>query len=121
MAKCAGYDGVEIMGSEGYLINQFLVKHTNKRTDSWGGSYNNRIKFPIEIVKRVREKVGKNFLIIYRLSIIDLIPNGSSWEEVIILAKEIEKAGANILNSGIGWHEARMPTIATSVPKKTFH
>ena len=120
LAKCAGYDGVEIMGSEGYLINQFLVKHTNKRTDSWGGSYKNRIKFPIEIVKRVREKVGKNFLIIYRLSIIDLIPNGSSWEEVIILAKEIEKAGANILNSGIGWHEARIPTIATSVPKKAF-
>ena len=120
LAKCAGYDGVEIMGSEGYLINQFLVKHTNKRTDSWGGSYNNRIKFPIEIVKRVREKVGKNFLIIYRLSIIDLIPNGSSWEEVIILAKEIEKAGANILNSGIGWHEARIPTIATSVPQKAF-
>ena len=120
LAKCAGYDGVEIMGSEGYLINQFLVKHTNKRTDSWGGSYNNRIKFPIEIVKSVREKVGKNFLIIYRLSIIDLIPNGSSWEEVIILAKEIEKAGANILNSGIGWHEARIPTIATSVPKKAF-
>ena len=120
LAKSAGYDGVEIMGSEGYLINQFLVKHTNKRTDSWGGSYNNRIKFPIEIVKRVREKVGKNFLIIYRLSIIDLIPNGSSWEEVIILAKEIEKAGANILNSGIGWHEARIPTIATSVPKKAF-
>ena len=120
LAKCAGYDGVEIMGSEGYLINQFLVKHTNKRTDSWGGTYNNRIKFPIEIVKRVREKVGKNFLIIYRLSIIDLIPNGSSWEEVIILAKEIEKAGANILNSGIGWHEARIPTIATSVPKKAF-
>ena len=120
LAKCAGYDGVEIMGSEGYLINQFLVKHTNKRTDSWGGSYNNRIKFPIEIVKRVREKVGKNFLIIYRLSIIDLIPDGSSWEEVIILAKEIEKAGANILNSGIGWHEARIPTIATSVPKKAF-
>ena len=120
LAKCAGYDGVEIMGSEGYLINQFLVKHTNKRTDSWGGSYNNRIKFPIEIIKRVREKVGKNFLIIYRLSIIDLIPNGSSWEEVIILAKEIEKAGANILNSGIGWHEARIPTIATSVPKKAF-
>ena len=120
LAKCAGYDGVEIMGSEGYLINQFLVKHTNKRTDRWVGSYNNRIKFPIEIVKRVREKVGKNFLIIYRLSIIDLIPNGSSWEEVIILAKEIEKAGGNILNSGIGWHEARIPTIATSVPKKAF-
>ena len=120
LAKCAGYDGVEIMGSEGYLINQFLVSHTNKRNDSWGGSYINRIKFPLEIVKRIREKVGKNFLLIYRLSIIDLIPNGSSWEEVLLLAKEIEKAGANILNSGIGWHEARIPTIATSVPKRAF-
>ena len=120
LAKCAGYDGVEIMGSEGYLINQFLVSHTNKRKDSWGGSYINRIKFPIEIVRRIREKVGKNFLLIYRLSIIDLIPNGSSWEEVLLLAKEIEKAGANILNSGIGWHEARIPTIATSVPKRAF-
>ncbi len=120
LAKYAGYDGVEIMGSEGYLINQFLVSHTNKRNDSWGGSYINRIKFPIEIVKRIREKVGKKFLLIYRLSIIDLIPNGSSWEEVLLLAKEIEKAGANILNSGIGWHEARIPTIATSVPKRAF-
>ena len=120
LAKCAGYDGVEIMGSEGYLINQFLVSHTNKRNDSWGGSYINRIKFPVKIVKRIREKVGKNFLLIYRLSIIDLIPNGSSWEEVLLLAKEIEKAGANILNSGIGWHEARIPTIATSVPKRAF-
>ena len=120
LAKCAGYDGVEIMGSEGYLINQFLVSHTNKRKDNWGGDYENRIRFPLEIVKRIREKVGKNFLIIYRLSIIDLIPNGSTWEEVLILAKEIEKAGVNILNSGIGWHEARIPTIATSVPKRAF-
>ena len=120
LAKCAGYDGVEIMGSEGYLINQFLVSHTNKRKDNWGGDYENRIRFPLEIVKRIREKVGKNFLIIYRLSVIDLIPNGSSWEEVLILAKEIEKAGVNILNSGIGWHEARIPTIATSVPKRAF-
>ena len=120
LAKCAGYDGVEIMGSEGYLINQFLVSHTNKRKDNWGGDYENRIRFPLEIVKRIREKVGKNFLIIYRLSIIDLIPNGSSWEEVLLLAKEIEKAGVNILNSGIGWHEARIPTIATSVPKRAF-
>ena len=120
LAKCAGYDGVEIMGSEGYLINQFLVSHTNKREDRWGGSYDNRIKFPIEIVKRVRKKVGKNFLIIYRLSIIDLIPDGSSWDEVILLAKAIEKAGANVINSGIGWHEARIPTIATSVPQKAF-
>ena len=120
LAKCAGYDGVEIMGSEGYLINQFLVSHTNKRKDNWGGEYENRIRFPLEIVKRIREKVGKNFLLIYRLSLIDLIPNGSSWEEVLILAKEIEKAGVNILNSGIGWHEARIPTIATSVPKRAF-
>ena len=120
LAKCAGYDGVEIMGSEGYLINQFLVSHTNKRKDNWGGDYENRIRFPLEIVKRIREKVGKNFLLIYRLSIIDLIPNGSSWEEVLLLAKEIEKAGVNILNSGIGWHEARIPTIATSVPKRAF-
>ena len=120
LAKCAGYDGVEIMGSEGYLINQFLVSHTNKRKDSWGGSYENRIRFPLAIVKRIREKVGKNFLLIYRLSVIDLIPNGSSWEEVLFLAKEIEKAGVNILNSGIGWHEARIPTIATSVPKRAF-
>ena len=120
LAKCAGYDGVEIMGSEGYLINQFLVSHTNKRKDNWGGDYENRIRFPLEIVKRIREKVGKNFLLIYRLSVIDLIPNGSSWEEVLLLAKEIEKAGVNILNSGIGWHEARIPTIATSVPKRAF-
>ena len=120
LAKCAGYDGVEIMGSEGYLINQFLVSHTNKRKDNWGGDYENRIRFPLEIVKRIREKVGKNFLLIYRLSLIDLIPNGSSWEEVLLLAKEIEKAGVNILNSGIGWHEARIPTIATSVPKRAF-
>ena len=120
LAKCAGYDGVEIMGSEGYLINQFLVSHTNKRKDNWGGDYENRIRFPLEIVKRIREKVGKNFLLIYRLSVIDLIPNGSSWEEVLLLAKEIEKAGVNIINSGIGWHEARIPTIATSVPKRAF-
>ncbi len=120
LAKCAGYDGVEIMGSEGYLINQFLVSHTNRREDNWGGSYENRIRFPVEIVKRIRKKVGTNFLLIYRLSIIDLIPNGSSWDEVVLLAKAIEKAGANIINSGIGWHEARIPTIATSVPKKAF-
>ena len=119
LAKCAGYDGVEIMGSEGYLINQFLVSHTNKRKDNCG-DYENRIRFPLEIVKESEKKL-KKFLIIYRLSIIDLIPNGSSWEEVLILAKQIEKAGVNILNSGIGWHEARIPTIATSVPKGHFH
>lgn len=120
LTREAGYDGVEIMGSEGYLINQFIVKHTNKRTDEWGGSYENRIKLPIEIVKKVREKVGKDYIIIYRLSMIDLIEDGSTWEEVVQLAKEIEKAGATIINTGIGWHEARIPTIATMVPRAAF-
>lgn len=120
LAKEAGYDGVEIMGSEGYLINQFIVKHTNKRTDEWGGSYENRIKFPIEIAKAVREAVGKEFIIIFRLSMLDLIPNGSTWEEVVQLAKELEKAGVSIINTGIGWHEARVPTIVTSVPRAAF-
>ena len=119
-AKAAGYDGVEVMGSEGYFINQFLVTHTNKRTDRWGGSYENRMRLPIEIVKRVRETVGEDFIIIYRLSMIDLVPNGSTYEEVAQLAKEIEKAGATIINTGIGWHEARIPTIATSVPRAAF-
>ena len=119
-AQIAGYDGVEIMGSEGYLINQFIVKHTNKRTDSWGGVYRNRIRLPIEIVRQVREKVGKNFIIMFRLSMIDLIPNGSTWDEVLLLAKEIERAGASLINTGIGWHEARIPTIATSVPRRAF-
>ncbi len=119
-AKEAGYDGVEVMGSEGYFINQFLVTHTNKRTDRWGGSYENRMRLPIEIVKRVRETVGEDFIIIYRLSMIDLVPNGSTYEEVAKLAKEIEKAGATIINTGIGWHEARIPTIATSVPRAAF-
>lgn len=120
LAQAAGYDGVEIMGSEGYLINQFIVTHTNQRTDEWGGSYENRIRFPVEIVKAVREAVGEKFIIIYRLSMLDLIPDGSSWEEVIILAKAIEAAGATIINTGIGWHEARIPTIATMVPAATF-
>jgi 2,4-dienoyl-CoA reductase (NADPH2) len=119
-AQQAGYDGVEIMGSEGYLINQFIAKKTNKRTDEWGGSYENRIKFPIEIVKMVRETVGKNFIIIYRLSMLDLVEEGSTWEEVEQLALEIEKAGATIINTGIGWHEARVPTIATMVPRGGF-
>ncbi|MEZ4957672.1 MAG: NADPH-dependent 2,4-dienoyl-CoA reductase [Saprospiraceae bacterium] len=119
-AQEAGYDGVEIMGSEGYLINQFIVKHTNHRTDEWGGSYENRIKFAIEIVRRTRERVGENFIIIYRLSMLDLIPNGSTWEEVVQLAKAIEKAGATIINTGIGWHEARVPTIGTVVPRGGF-
>lgn len=116
-AREAGYDGVEIMGSEGYFINQFIVTHTNKREDRWGGSYENRIRLPIEIVRRVREAVGEDFIIIYRLSMIDLVPNGSTFDEVVQLAKEIEKAGATIINTGIGWHEARVPTIATSVPR----
>ena len=119
-AKLAGYDGVEIMGSEGYLINQFIVTHTNKRTDSWGGSYANRIRFPIEIVKQVRQAVGKEFIIMFRLSMIDLIPEGSTWDEVLSLAKQIEMAGASLINTGIGWHEARVPTIATSVPRRAF-
>jgi len=120
LAQQAGYDGVEVMGSEGYLINQFIVTHTNKRDDEWGGSYENRIRFPIEIVRRTRERVGPNFIIIYRLSMLDLIDNGSTKEEVIQLAKEIEKAGATIINTGIGWHEARIPTIATMVPRAAF-
>jgi len=119
-AQEAGYDGVEVMGSEGYFINQFLVTHTNKRTDQWGGSYENRMRLAIEVVKRVRAAVGANFIVIYRLSMIDLVPNGSTHEEVVQLAREIEKAGASILNTGIGWHEARIPTIATSVPRAAF-
>ncbi|MFY0603370.1 MAG: NADPH-dependent 2,4-dienoyl-CoA reductase [Flavobacteriaceae bacterium] len=120
LSKLAGYDGVEIMGSEGYLINQFIVEHTNKRTDEWGGAYKNRIRLPITLVKSIREAVGDNFIIIYRLSMLDLIEKGSTWEEVVMLAKEIEKAGATIINTGIGWHEARIPTIATSVPRAAF-
>ncbi len=120
LAQAAGYDGVEIMGSEGYLINQFIVSHTNQRTDEWGGSYANRIRFPVEIVRAVREVVGERFIIIYRLSMLDLIADGSSWEEVVILAKAIEQAGATIINTGIGWHEARIPTIATIVPPAAF-
>lgn len=120
LAREAGYDGVEIMGSEGYFINQFLVTHTNKRDDDWGGSYENRMRLPVEIVKRVRQAVGDDFIIIYRLSMIDLVPDGSTWEEVVQLAKAIEAAGATIINTGIGWHEARIPTIATSVPRRAF-
>lgn len=120
LAKKAGYDGVEIMGSEGYLINQFIVSKTNKRTDKWGGDFNNRIRFPIEIVKAVRESTDPNFIIIYRLSMLDLVEHGSSWEEVVELGKQIEVAGASIINTGIGWHEARIPTIVTSVPRANF-
>ena len=120
LAQYAGYDGVEIMGSEGYLINQFIVKRTNRRTDEWGGEYKNRIKFPLEIVKKVREVVGEKFIIIFRLSMLDLVENGSSWEEVVQLAKQLELLGVNIINTGIGWHEARIPTIATRVPRGGF-
>ena len=119
-AQEAGYDGVEIMGSEGYFLNQFLVTHVNKRTDDWGGSYENRMRLPVEVVRRVRQAVGNDFILIYRISLIDLIPNGSTWDEVIALARAIEAAGASILNTGIGWHEARVPTIATSVPRAAF-
>ncbi|RMG83469.1 MAG: NADPH-dependent 2,4-dienoyl-CoA reductase [Bacteroidetes bacterium] len=120
LAKEAGYDGVEVMGSEGYLINQFIARRTNHRTDEWGGSYENRIRFPIEIVRGIRERVGEDFIIIYRLSMLDLVPDGSTWEEVELLAKKIEAAGATIINTGIGWHEARIPTIATMVPRGGF-
>ena len=120
LAQYAGYDGVEIMGSEGYLINQFIARRTNKRTDSWGGSYENRIKFPLEIVRRVRKEVGTDFIIIFRLSMLDLVDEGSQWDEVVLLAKELEKAGVTIINTGIGWHEARIPTIATMVPRGAY-
>ncbi|XDD45093.1 FAD-dependent oxidoreductase [Leptospira sp. WS39.C2] len=120
LAKLAGYDGVEIMGSEGYLINQFIAKRTNNRTDDWGGSFENRIKFPIEIVKAVRKRIGTEFIIIYRLSMLDLVEEGGNIDEVLHLAKEIEKAGATIINTGIGWHEARIPTIAMMVPRAAF-
>ncbi|MDI3389691.1 NADPH-dependent 2,4-dienoyl-CoA reductase [Streptomyces sp. B-S-A8] len=120
LAKEAGYDGVEIMGSEGYLLNEFIVAATNHRTDRWGGSYENRIRFPVEIVRRTRERVGPDFILIYRLSMLDLMPGGSTFDEVVALAKEIEAAGATIINTGIGWHEARIPTIATSVPRGAY-
>ena len=120
LAREAGYDGVEIMGSEGYLINQFIARRTNHRTDQWGGSYENRMRFPLEIVQRTRRAVGPDFIIIYRLSMIDLVPDGSSWDEVVQLARRLESAGVTIINSGIGWHEARIPTIAAMVPRAAF-
>ncbi|MCG8207865.1 NADPH-dependent 2,4-dienoyl-CoA reductase [Tenacibaculum finnmarkense] len=120
LSQEAGYDGIEIMGSEGYLINQFIVKRTNKRSDNYGGTYQNRIRLAIELVQKIRKEVGTNFIIIYRLSMLDLVEQGSSWEEVVQLGKEIEKAGATIINTGIGWHESRIPTIATSVPRAAF-
>ncbi|MFF4493602.1 FAD-dependent oxidoreductase [Streptomyces sp. NPDC001546] len=120
LAKLAGYDGVEIMGSEGYLINEFIAAATNRRTDRWGGAYENRVRFPLEIVRRTRAAVGEDFILIYRLSMLDLVPGGSTLDEVVHLAKEIEAAGATIINTGIGWHEARIPTIATSVPRGAY-
>jgi len=120
LAREAGYDGVEVMGSEGYFINQFLVRHTNRRDDEWGGDYEHRMRLPVEIVARTREAVGRDFIIVYRLSMLDLVPDGSSWDEVVQLAQAIERAGATIINTGIGWHEARIPTIATSVPRAAF-
>ena len=117
LAQEAGYDGVEVMGSEGYLINQFIVSRTNKRQDEWGGSYENRIRFPLEIVRAIRKAVGREFIIIYRLSMLDLVEEGSSWEEVVTLAKALEAEGVTMINTGIGWHEARVPTIATLVPR----
>ncbi len=120
LAQYAGYDGVEIMGSEGYLINQFLAPRTNDRTDRWGGPIENRIRFPVEIVRRVRAKVGPNFIIVYRLSMLDLVEGGGTWDEIAILAQALEQAGVTILNTGIGWHEAKIPTIATMVPRAAF-
>jgi 2,4-dienoyl-CoA reductase (NADPH2) len=120
LAREAGYDGVEVMGSEGYLINEFTVPRTNRRNDSWGGTAGNRIRLPIEIVQRIREALGYDFILIYRLSMLDLVENGSEWPEVVALAKAVETAGATIINTGIGWHEARVPTIATSVPRAAF-
>ncbi len=120
LAREAGYDGVEIMGSEGYLINQFTVPRTNKRTDAWGGSFENRIRFPLEIMRAVREKTGPDFIVIFRISMLDLVEEGSTWDEVVAFAKAIETAGATIINTGIGWHEARIPTIATMVPRGAY-
>ncbi|WP_171736733.1 NADPH-dependent 2,4-dienoyl-CoA reductase [Vibrio sp. 99-70-13A1] len=120
LAQLAGYDGVEIMGSEGYLINQFICKRTNMRYDEWGGSYEKRMRFPLEIVKTIREAVGKDFIIIFRLSMLDLVEQGSTFDDVVLLAKKLEEAGVTIINTGIGWHEARVPTIATQVPRSAF-
>jgi 2,4-dienoyl-CoA reductase (NADPH2) len=120
LAREAGYDGVEVMGSEGYFINEFLAQRTNHRTDAWGGSYENRMRLPVEIVSRLREAVGRDFIIVFRLSMLDLVPEGSSWDEVVTLARALEGAGVTLLNTGIGWHEARVPTIATSVPRAAF-
>ena len=120
LAKRAGYDGVEVMGSEGYLINQFICSNTNHRQDEWGGSFENRIRFSLEIIRAIRRSVGEHFIIIFRLSMLDLHKDGSSWQEIEHHAKEIEKAGADLINTGIGWHEVRIPTIAAIVPEAAF-
>lgn len=120
LAREAGYDGVEVMGSEGYFINEFIVPRTNRRTDAWGGRADNRMRLPVEIVRRIRAALGRDFIIIYRLSMLDLVENGSEWSEVVMLAKAVQAAGATLINTGIGWHEARIPTIATSVPRGAF-
>jgi 2,4-dienoyl-CoA reductase (NADPH2) len=120
LARRAGYDGVEIMGSEGYFINQFLVARTNRRDDAWGGDYPRRMRLPVEIVRGVREACGEDFIIVYRLSMLDLVPGGSSWDEVVQLGHAIRDAGATLINTGIGWHEARIPTILTPVPRAAF-
>lgn len=120
LAQKAGYDGVEIMGSEGYLLNQFICRRTNRRNDEWGGDYLNRIRLPLEIVGEVRQRVGSNFIIIFRLSMLDLVQQGSTWQEIVILAKKLEEHGVTLINTGIGWHESRIPTIATSVPRASF-
>jgi len=120
LARRAGYDGIEVMGSEGYLINQFLASHTNHRTDRWGGTAANRMRFPVEVVRRVREALGDDFLVMYRMSLLDLVPDGQTWSETVELAQRIEAAGADVVNTGIGWHEARVPTILTQVPRAAW-
>ena len=120
LAREAGYDGVEVMGSEGYLINEFTAARTNRRSDAWGGDASKRMRFAVEIVRRIREACGPDFIIIYRLSLVDLVEDGNQWQEILAQAQAIEAAGATIINSGIGWHEARIPTIATSVPRAAF-
>jgi 2,4-dienoyl-CoA reductase (NADPH2) len=120
LAREAGYDGVEIMGSEGYLLNQFLAPRTNKRTDAWGGTPAGRRRFPVEIVRRTRKAVGPDFIICYRMSMADYVEEGQSWDEIVSLATELEAAGVTVINSGFGWHEARVPTIVTSVPNSAF-
>ena len=120
LAREAGYDGIEIMGSEGYLLNEFTVEHTNQRRDDWGRSYENRMRFPLEILRRIRQRVGDDFILMYRQSMLDLVADGSTWDEVVQLAKAVEETGVNILNTGIGWHEARIPTIAQMVPRAAW-